>query len=279
MVNSLSSAKTRQPVVPSARERHTFGALRRPRLPGEPIEVPPTQHERLMAQMARRNSVRSDSFHPRSLARAFYLMVVLTVLALIAVGVEIALAYRTPVAIQGPANLMAETALVALYYDEVWNRNNLTFLDTYVADDHHYQDRLTPDLPAGSQGIAQVTTTWRQALPDLQIVTKDIIAGDGWVTVRFDLTGTHQGPFLNVEGSGRTVAVSGLALHRIRDDLLSETLILWDTLAMATQFGFTVVPLRTLEGEEGWVVAPSLDRPRQPLAQQRRSHAPGPGTD
>ena len=71
------------------------------------------------------------------------------------------------------------------------------------------------------------------------------------------LRGTHQGTWLGVEGTGRAIETTGVAVHRIAGGLIAETWVGWDTLRLAGQLGLAVVPVSFLAEGDRWEGAPS----------------------
>lgn len=60
-------------------------------------------------------------------------------------------------------------------------------------------------------------------MPDLRVDIEDIFASGDRVVVREVNRGTHSGPFLGVEPTGRTVEFSGINIYRIEKGRVAET--------------------------------------------------------
>ena len=72
----------------------------------------------------------------------------------------------------------------------------------------------------GSGAVREDVLAFREAFPDVRITVEDAFASedgqDGHrVAVRWRLTGTHQGAFQGIPGSGRTVTMQGIDILRI----------------------------------------------------------------
>lgn len=204
---------------------------------------------------------RSTGGRSRTAAAAFCLLVCLTVAALAAVGAELALAYRAPVAAHADWEAEDNAELVTRFYAEVWNRDQQTRLAGFIAPNHAFHDPTAPDAPAGPDGVAECVTGLRRTFPDLALTLDDVVARGDRVAVRFTLRGTHRGPFLGAEGTGEAVEVAGVAVHRIADDQIAETWLSWDTFGLAQQLGLFLVPESALGDWEG---APGQERPGKP---------------
>jgi steroid delta-isomerase-like uncharacterized protein len=216
---------------------------------------------------ARRNPpppVRPAGVRSRPAAAAFCLLTILSVVALTALGAELALAYRTPTLRPDDREAAANAALIVRFYAEVWNGGRLTNLDRFVAADHRYHDPTTVDVPVGPRGVAQVVAGLRQAMPDLVLSVDDVVAQEAKVVVRFTLHGTHRGPLFGAEATNRAVQVTGTSTYRFADRQLAETWVSLDTFGLALQVGLIFVPVSALDGADGWEGAPAQEQPGKP---------------
>jgi predicted ester cyclase len=74
------------------------------------------------------------------------------------------------------------------------------------------------------------------AFPDLHVEVLDLIAGDDRVVVRARMTGTHEGSFVGIPASGRTVEHEFADVARFNDH--GQLVEIWnyaDSLALAQQ--------------------------------------------
>jgi steroid delta-isomerase-like uncharacterized protein len=192
------------------------------------------------------------------------LLTVLSVVALAAVGAEWALADRASIVAADSWQTRTNAALVARFYVEVWNNGGATAADFFVADDHAYHDPTAAAVPPGPAGVAQVVAELRRVFPDLVLTLDDVVATGDRVAVRFTARGTHRGTWLGAEGTGRVVALTGIAVHRIVDGQIGETWVSWDALDLAMQVGLVVVPVAALGGADGWEGASSPEQRGRP---------------
>jgi predicted ester cyclase len=89
----------------------------------------------------------------------------------------------------------------------------------------------------------------RRGFPDAQIDLVAAIEEDDLVSFRLDGVGTHRGPFLGVEPTGRTVRIRGIHHVRFRDGRIVEHWQGPDILAMLVDMG--LFPPRALARREG----------------------------
>ena len=77
----------------------------------------------------------------------------------------------------------------------------------------------------------------RSAFPDFRIDVEDMLAEGDKVAVRIVLSGTHQGEFLGMPGSGRRFSAAGIDIVRVRAGQVVEHWGVTDTLGMMQQLG------------------------------------------
>lgn len=96
------------------------------------------------------------------------------------------------------------------------------------------------ELPEPLRGRA----TWRQgaelmkrAFPDFHAQIEDIFGAGDRVAVRLTMTGTHEGEYLGIPGTGRRVTYVSHEIYRVEDDLIAEEWICSDTAGLFRQLG------------------------------------------
>lgn len=77
----------------------------------------------------------------------------------------------------------------------------------------------------------------RTAVPDIHCGVEDLIAEGNMVVRRDRSTGTHEGEFMGVEGTGKKAVVEGNHIHRIEDGQIVETWAQNDMLRFLQQIG------------------------------------------
>ena len=97
-----------------------------------------------------------------------------------------------------------------------------------------------PGQGPGLQGLKETLSRMRHAFPDSKWSVEEQIAEGSKVLTRFIWTGTHQGEFLGIPATNRSVRVWGMVIDRFEHGKVKLTRILLDTLSMMQQLG--VVP-------------------------------------
>jgi predicted ester cyclase len=125
-------------------------------------------------------------------------------------------------------------ALIRRFVDEVQSGGN-TDLKDEICSAEFVNHSAPPGLPADREGIKILTAMFRGAFPDSYFTVEDMIAeGDKFVT-RKTFHGTHEGEFMGIPPSGRTVNVSLIDVVRIFDGLVLEHWSVGDNLGMMQQ--------------------------------------------
>jgi steroid delta-isomerase-like uncharacterized protein len=103
---------------------------------------------------------------------------------------------------------------------------------------------LSPDLVMNLAGMPpmkgkdvwlQGAQMMRQAFPDLHLRIDDMIATNDRVAVRLTIRGTHQGDFLGIPPTSRTVEYVSHEFYRVADGLFAEEWICSDMAALNSQ--------------------------------------------
>jgi steroid delta-isomerase-like uncharacterized protein len=96
----------------------------------------------------------------------------------------------------------------------------------------------TPGLEPSKEGVKQLFRMYRAAFPDLRMEAEDILASGDKVVARVRGTGTHQGEFMGISATGKSVDVQLIDIIRFGDDgLAHEHWGVFDALAMMQQLG------------------------------------------
>jgi steroid delta-isomerase-like uncharacterized protein len=138
--------------------------------------------------------------------------------------------------------------LVRRFVDEVQSGGNTDLIDE-ICSPEFVNHSAPPGLPADRGGIKIVTAMFRGAFPDSYFSVEDMIAEGDEVVTRKTFHGTHEGEFMGIPPSGRTVNVSLVDVVRISEGRVVEHWSVGDNLGMMQQLG--VIP------QQGESVEPS----------------------
>ena len=106
-----------------------------------------------------------------------------------------------------------------------------------VADDF-VEHEETPGLAPTKDGVLQFFRMYKAAFPDLQMTAEEVlVSGDKTIT-RARATGTHQGEFMGMPPTGKSVDVQLIDIMQFNDaGMIDEHWGLVDTMSMMQQLG------------------------------------------
>ena len=94
---------------------------------------------------------------------------------------------------------------------------------------------LAPGQEQGPGGMAAQIALFRRAMPDYAVAHEDLIAQGDRVAVRNTVRGTHTGPFMGVEPTGRRIEMRTMDVHEVRDGRIVATWHLEDFAGLMAQ--------------------------------------------
>jgi steroid delta-isomerase-like uncharacterized protein len=130
--------------------------------------------------------------------------------------------------------------LVRHMIEETFNRGNIGRFDEFLAPDFVEREVLPPGIPAGREGVKQLTVMLRSAFPDFQATIEDIVAEGDKVVIRQTWTGTQRGEFMGVPPTGRMVSFGVIDILRLAEGKCVEHWGQMDTMSLMQQLG--VIP-------------------------------------
>jgi predicted ester cyclase len=108
-------------------------------------------------------------------------------------------------------------AIVVRFNKEFIEKGNQSVFDETIADDF-VNGTPTPGIAPDRAGVAHFfNNVLRPAFPDIKVTIHDQVAEGDEVVTRKSYTATHQGPFLGVEPTGRSVEFSVIDILKLRD--------------------------------------------------------------
>lgn len=107
------------------------------------------------------------------------------------------------------------------YIRQVWEEGNPSAATQFVAVD--YRRHMSPILPPLDPD-AQVKRLagFQAAFPDIEITVEEVITDGDRLAFRSTMTGTHQGEFLGIAPTGRSVTVGLVDVIHFKDGRFVE---------------------------------------------------------
>lgn len=129
--------------------------------------------------------------------------------------------------------------IVRRFADEVITQGNIDAAAQFVWEDVVELVPL-PGQGPGLEGLKDILRAMRAGFPNLVFSIDEQISEGDKVASRFEWTGIHQGEFLGIPPTGRSVRVWGMVIDRLEQGRIKETRILMDTMGLMMQLG--VIP-------------------------------------
>ena len=129
-------------------------------------------------------------------------------------------------------------AVVRREMEELFNQGgNIDAADEIIHPDYVSYEPTSGEV-RGIEGAKQFAATYRQAFPDLQNTTEDMVAEGDKVVARFGARGTHQGE-TEAFGSptGKRMEMTGITIKRLSEGKIVEAWTNFDALGMMQQLG------------------------------------------
>lgn len=141
--------------------------------------------------------------------------------------------------------LLTENKELARQYLEAIERHTdgrIDELETLVADDvvNHSPlsgDDLMPTEERGIEAFRRHAESVPRAFPDVRFDVQDVLAEADRVMVRLVLSGTHDGPFMGIEPTGKEVSMSGIVVYRFDDGKIVERWSEGNSVGLLQQLG------------------------------------------
>ena len=131
---------------------------------------------------------------------------------------------------------MDHAATLRRFYDSI-NAGDVDGFGELLADDF-VEHEETPGLAPTKEGVKEFFRMYIAAFPNLRMDAEDVLASGDKVVARVRATGTHQGEFMGMSATGKSIDVQAIDIVRFSDDgLAREHWGVSDVMAMMQQLG------------------------------------------
>jgi steroid delta-isomerase-like uncharacterized protein len=125
---------------------------------------------------------------------------------------------------------------------ELLSAGDIDGFGEHVADEF-VEHEETPGFEPSKEGVKQMFRMYRAAFPDLRMEAEDVLVSGDKVVARVRATGTHQGEFMRMPATGKSVDVQLIDIIRFGEDgLAHEHWGIFDALGMMQQLGAIPAP-------------------------------------
>lgn len=122
------------------------------------------------------------------------------------------------------------------FYEDVFNKGDLTVIDELLADDFVDHEE-TPGFAGDKEGVKGWMAALREGFPDLAVEVQAMVAEGDEIWVQATMRGTHEGAFMEVPATGKSVEVNLFDRVRFEGDKVVEHWGLTDEMSMMSQLG------------------------------------------
>lgn len=121
-------------------------------------------------------------------------------------------------------------------YEQALNKKNTELIQDLVSDEY-----ISINGKKGIAAFEEPVEALVNAFPDVQWKIKNLIGEGDKVVVRWNLQGTHSGPFQNITATGKKVSNDGIGFYELKDGKIIRSQIHTDRLGILQKLG--VIPL------------------------------------
>jgi predicted ester cyclase len=127
---------------------------------------------------------------------------------------------------------MKNKEVVSHYIETVWNKRDLSAIDTYIADD--YRDySFPPAVPPNKAGLRTWIENTSAAFDHVTII-ESIIEENDEVAIRISFRAKHIGKWRNIPPTSRDTSAKGFRFFKMRDNKIIAHWALIDGEALQT---------------------------------------------
>ncbi len=126
--------------------------------------------------------------------------------------------------------------LLRRFYDEVVNEGNLDLIDELLSEDFVEHEEF-PGISQDREGVKQFFGMLRAAFPDVTMTPEQIVAEGDIAVGNVRVRGTHQGEFMGIPPSGRSIDVREVDIVRFEGEVAVEHWGAFDALHLLEQLG------------------------------------------
>lgn len=130
----------------------------------------------------------------------------------------------------------ANKALIRLWAEEGFNKNNMAVADKVYAADVFYHEPTAGEV-IGLEPLKQFVVTWRTAFPDALCRIDEWVAEGDRLAVRWALWGTHKGDFRGLAPTGRSIEFTAMYFYRFDGGKVVEIHAMVNILRILQQLG------------------------------------------
>jgi steroid delta-isomerase-like uncharacterized protein len=127
-------------------------------------------------------------------------------------------------------------------WNEGWNNGDFEAAKEFLSPDYKYYTPSNNPKPMSREETIEIGKMSHRAFADISFSIEEIIAKGDRVITRYTLRAVHQGEFMGIPATGKTVEWSGIAISHIENGKIIEDMEEFDALGMMQQLGMELKP-------------------------------------
>lgn len=119
------------------------------------------------------------------------------------------------------------------------SRGDLEAVLAYYTDDVFFHDVSTQPCH-GKEEMREFMQVFYTGFPDLRIEIGEVIASGSLVVAEYELLGTHSGPFLGHQPTGRAFRIPTVSVYAHDGSLFNRETVYYDAASLFRQLGLPI---------------------------------------
>lgn len=125
---------------------------------------------------------------------------------------------------------------------EIYSEGNLDLIEDYVAEDYVEYNSASPEPIRGRDGYRENVEMVRTAFPDMEVMSEHVIVEGQTAVNHWTIHGTHEGPLMGIEPTGKEVEIEGISIGRFENGKVVEGWTVADLFGAFQQLGIVEAP-------------------------------------
>ncbi len=125
--------------------------------------------------------------------------------------------------------------IVRRFIEEFWNQKKLEVADEVFTPDAACPS--VPTLPAGPEGVKMIGKMTFEGFPDFNMKIEKLVGNGDMVGAYFIESGTHQGNFMGIAATGKSVSFEEMGLFKFENGKVTISWFEMDMIGLMQQLG------------------------------------------
>lgn len=122
-------------------------------------------------------------------------------------------------------------------YMTAWNSHDTEQVVSLYTSDFEGTDVAEARPLRGLDDVRRMVKRFMVAFPDLNLVVQDVVFDTQAIVLSWKMRGTHDGPFMNIPASGRSVEITGISMFGLKDGRIERGQQVWDLAGLLRSIG------------------------------------------